>query len=243
MSPGEVIETTDGGVWGVSLRCAPGRASRAVGNETTVANGAEPPARQVFLRLPGIRAGAPVSRPFGRESLTRRQRFRTPPRPAAPGGVLQDAVKPGSHCGQPSAVVMRRNAPQPRSPPLGRFRSRRPYRGEMPAARLSTLAYPSVSAAVSSPGPKPVDTPDPPDPPTSAVSGCIRRPRYPRWRQADARRRASSTAWIRGIFPEPRLMPSSTRLRRNRPRPPISRRTHSLVSKEERAWGVHFQKN
>jgi len=28
---------------GVSLRCAPGRASRAVGNDTTVANGAEPP--------------------------------------------------------------------------------------------------------------------------------------------------------------------------------------------------------
>jgi len=39
------LKTTDGGV-GVSLRCAPGRASRAVGNETTVANGAEPPARQ-----------------------------------------------------------------------------------------------------------------------------------------------------------------------------------------------------
>src|SRR5829696_7994776 len=29
---------------GVSLRCAPGRAARAVGNDTTVANGAEPPA-------------------------------------------------------------------------------------------------------------------------------------------------------------------------------------------------------
>src|SRR4051812_46007841 len=37
--------------WGVSLRCAPGRASRAVGNETTVANGAEPPARQVSLGI------------------------------------------------------------------------------------------------------------------------------------------------------------------------------------------------
>src|SRR4051812_18936853 len=36
-----------GSAWipGVSLRCAPGRASRAVGNETTVANGAESPPR------------------------------------------------------------------------------------------------------------------------------------------------------------------------------------------------------
>ena len=30
----------------MSLRCAPGRAARAVGNDTTVANGAEPPPRQ-----------------------------------------------------------------------------------------------------------------------------------------------------------------------------------------------------
>src|SRR4051794_16531770 len=40
---GEGLDPRDAGV---SLRCAPGRASRAVGNDTTVANGAEPPARQ-----------------------------------------------------------------------------------------------------------------------------------------------------------------------------------------------------
>src|SRR4051812_41363051 len=57
---------------GVSLRCAPGRASRAVGNDTTVANGAEPPARQGPHPTRRIGAGAPVSRPCGRESLTHR---------------------------------------------------------------------------------------------------------------------------------------------------------------------------
>jgi hypothetical protein len=48
--PGEVLENDERRGWGVSLRCAPGRASRAVGNETTVANGAEPPARQASPR-------------------------------------------------------------------------------------------------------------------------------------------------------------------------------------------------
>jgi hypothetical protein len=82
--------------WGVSLRCAPGRASRAVGNETTVANGAEPPARQASPRTWNIGAGAPVSRPFGRESLTRIVAFRTPSAaPPTAGPILKDAVKPG----------------------------------------------------------------------------------------------------------------------------------------------------
>jgi hypothetical protein len=39
-----VVDTMETAVLGVSLRCAPGRAARAVGNDTTVANGAEPPA-------------------------------------------------------------------------------------------------------------------------------------------------------------------------------------------------------
>ena len=53
---------------GVPLRCAPGRAARAVGNDTTVANGAEPPPHQgTILLCPA----APGSRPCGRASLTR----------------------------------------------------------------------------------------------------------------------------------------------------------------------------
>ena len=55
---------------GVSLRCAPGRASRAVGNETTVANGAESPPRQELVAMAEPGAGAAVPRPSGRESLT-----------------------------------------------------------------------------------------------------------------------------------------------------------------------------
>ena len=50
---------------GVSLRCAPGRASRAVGHDTTVPNGAEPPSRQVFAtdpRYPRGRAGVSALR-------------------------------------------------------------------------------------------------------------------------------------------------------------------------------------
>jgi len=55
---------------GVSLRCAPGRAARAVGNDTTVANRAGPPPRppSARSRRPGARAAA--SRPSGRASLT-----------------------------------------------------------------------------------------------------------------------------------------------------------------------------
>jgi len=64
---GPETETADAGV---SLRCAPGRASRAVGNDTAVANGAEPPARHGPARSRGADAGAPASRPSGRESLT-----------------------------------------------------------------------------------------------------------------------------------------------------------------------------
>ena len=52
---------------GVPLRCAPGRAARAVGNDTTVANGAEPPPRQGTVQLC---PAAPGSRPCGRASLT-----------------------------------------------------------------------------------------------------------------------------------------------------------------------------
>jgi len=48
---------------GVSLRCAPGRASRAVGNDTAGA----PWPRLVPSTMD---AGAPASRPSGRESLT-----------------------------------------------------------------------------------------------------------------------------------------------------------------------------
>jgi len=55
---------------GVSLRCAPGRAARAVGNDTAVANGAGPPPRHVPHRSSGIGARAAASRPSGRASLT-----------------------------------------------------------------------------------------------------------------------------------------------------------------------------
>jgi hypothetical protein len=54
----------NGGV-GVPLRCAPGRAARAVGNDTTVANGAEPPALtsgRAFPRRPCMRAGVSALR-------------------------------------------------------------------------------------------------------------------------------------------------------------------------------------
>jgi hypothetical protein len=64
---------------GVPLRCAPGRAARAVGNDTTVANGAEPPPQQgTILLCPA----APGSRPCGRASLTR-----SDPRESRPAAI------------------------------------------------------------------------------------------------------------------------------------------------------------
>src|SRR3954467_8180029 len=57
---------------GVSLRCAPGRAARAVGNDTAVANRAGPPPRHASPRFRDIGAGAAASRPSGRASLTHR---------------------------------------------------------------------------------------------------------------------------------------------------------------------------
>jgi hypothetical protein len=53
---------------GVPLRCAPGRAARALGHDTTVPKCAEPPPHQgTILLCPA----APGSRPCGRASLTR----------------------------------------------------------------------------------------------------------------------------------------------------------------------------
>src|SRR3954469_11393245 len=49
---------------GVSLRCAPGRASRAVGNETTVANGAESPPRQEIVADGRTRRGGAGGSPL-----------------------------------------------------------------------------------------------------------------------------------------------------------------------------------
>ena len=69
---------------GVSLRCAPGRASRAVGNDTAVANGAESPPRHGIVAMGELSAGAAVPRPSGRESLT--QPF------AHPGTALVESV-------------------------------------------------------------------------------------------------------------------------------------------------------
>src|SRR5262249_26043340 len=59
-------------VVGVSLRCAPGRAARAVGHDTTVANRAGPPPRTMFGALRAVRCAAAASRPSGRASLTHR---------------------------------------------------------------------------------------------------------------------------------------------------------------------------
>jgi hypothetical protein len=58
-----------------------GRAARAVGNDTTVANGVEPPARPGSRRS-RRRGCAPASRPCGHASLTRR-RSRSSPAPSS----------------------------------------------------------------------------------------------------------------------------------------------------------------
>jgi archaemetzincin len=91
----------------VSLRCAPGRASRAVGQQTTLPNCAEPPSRRGSRHLREKDAGAPGSRPSGRESLTRRggldRRLELIPVGDVPPGVLAalgaeiDAVLPTRH--------------------------------------------------------------------------------------------------------------------------------------------------
>jgi hypothetical protein len=76
--------TTATATAGVPLRCAPGRAARAVGNDTTVANGAEPPPQRSTIRLCSF---APRSRPCGRASLTQRRpvrRHRAGPSPPGP---------------------------------------------------------------------------------------------------------------------------------------------------------------
>jgi len=82
---------------GVSLRCAPGRASRAVGNDTTVANGAGPPARRSSSRslihpcgragVPALRARIPHAwRLSGPAASIRRTTF---------GAILNDALNRG----------------------------------------------------------------------------------------------------------------------------------------------------
>jgi hypothetical protein len=71
---------------GVSLRCAPGRASRAVGHDTTVSDCAGPAPPQTAVAAP--------SRPFGRESLTQ-----VPPRPH---GVSHRAAQPSVTPAPPS---------------------------------------------------------------------------------------------------------------------------------------------
>ena len=55
----------------MSLRCAPGRAARAVGQQTTLPNCAEPPSRRASPPSLSLGAGAPPSRPSGRASLMR----------------------------------------------------------------------------------------------------------------------------------------------------------------------------
>ena len=88
---------------GVPLRCAPGRAARAVGNDTTVANGAEPPPQPgTILLCPA----APGSRPCGRASLTRSDPHESRPAPIATG-TLRHLQRLQRHLGANHAHLAR----------------------------------------------------------------------------------------------------------------------------------------
>src|SRR5688500_15031110 len=88
------LQLRDGGV---PLRCAPGRAARAVGHDTTVPNGAEPTGSpDTVLLCPG----SPRSRPCGRASLTRRRGYRG----QVTGDRLQVTAWTVSACRQPREI-------------------------------------------------------------------------------------------------------------------------------------------
>jgi len=70
----------------VSLRCAPGRAARAVGNDTTVANGAEPPAHRDndTAVVPPLRGLGPAGAHPSRNGNGPVRRVRARPSPPGP---------------------------------------------------------------------------------------------------------------------------------------------------------------
>ena len=115
-----------------------GRAARAVGNDTTVANGVEPPARQGSdLVSSGAVHGAPVSRPCGRASLTQGA-LRIPSRAVETAATT--AQSPPARTRRPGRV--RRPQPDSASPPssvIPRERRTPPYVGTTPGARPRNL--------------------------------------------------------------------------------------------------------
>ena len=99
-------------MWACPSAALRGRAARAVGNETTVANGAEPPAQPATIRL---WPPAPGSRPSGRASLTRRRngngerRLRTTTAAAArapPSPALPRKLRGGGRIRPPPPIVI-----------------------------------------------------------------------------------------------------------------------------------------
>jgi hypothetical protein len=149
-----------------------GRAARAVGNDTTVANGVEPPARPVPCRF---RHGgrAPVSRPCGRASLTQRRsrapaRLRLHPHPRPPPNPLPSPGLPVREGGLRVVVAANSFAFAAVPTPVLSY-PRTPYCPSTPAA--NPAARPRAGGRR---GPSPC--PPPPWPPSgSRSSGRARR--------------------------------------------------------------------
>ena len=145
---------------GVPLRCAPGRAARAVGNEPTVANGAEPPPRParyccaVRSGVSALRARIPHANPTATAPVRR-----LPGGPSPPGP--RSRTRPLVHPRVP-ALYGRGGDLQSRSPAIvtgqvPRTADRPPLR-----ARYSPVTDPSAQADITSsvprfqsPGPMP----------------------------------------------------------------------------------------
>jgi hypothetical protein len=158
------VRTTTTTDLGVSLRCAPGRAARAVGNDTTVANGAEPTAltgigpfpprtcmRAVFsalrARIPHA-IGVPLLRPLparswrrGENSFPLRNDEPHHPRRAGPASSSAARFPLKAPCPDPK----RRGGRAPRHPSSNSHRPRKSGR-PWTVRRSAKALTPPVSA-------------------------------------------------------------------------------------------------
>jgi hypothetical protein len=143
---------------GVPLRCAPGRAARAVGNDTTVANGAEPPPRRDndTAVVPSLRVLGPAGAHPSRNGHCNGTRPTGPcgPSPPAPLPYLQSAshVRVPAMYGRGEISARDTLSVAPRSsPPLREERAGRGPgggargRSAMPVVEPRTVGHPNPS--------------------------------------------------------------------------------------------------
>jgi hypothetical protein len=129
----------------VSLRCAPGRAARALRHDTTVPKCAEPPAQRSTILLCSF---APGSRPCGRASLTQRRPSPGPSPRKLPRGEGRTATASGADGSARGGSARQVLLSAPNSPPLREGRAGRGPGGGAPAGAVrcpSPSPIPSVT--------------------------------------------------------------------------------------------------